>query len=129
MNWKTTRLAPEDLVKFTEPKQRIINRQVAIKVILPVHANQEDFIQRFETEAQLVAKLEHPHIVPLYDFWRDPTGAYLVMRWLQGGNLADSILLGDSLEHGTDCRVTEPDCICPTYGAPQTNCASRYQTG
>src|SRR5205823_906999 len=38
-------------------------------------------------EAQLVARLEHLHIVPLYDYWREPGGAYLVMRWLHGGSL------------------------------------------
>ncbi len=67
--------------------QAIVGREVAIKIILPQYANQPDFILRFETEAQLVARLEHIHIVPLYDYWRDPTGAYLVMRWLHGGSL------------------------------------------
>ena len=62
--------------------QPAVGRDVAIKVILPEHANQPDFVRRFEVEAQLIARLEHPHIVPLYDYWRDPQGAYLVMRWL-----------------------------------------------
>ncbi|MBL8147720.1 MAG: protein kinase, partial [Anaerolineae bacterium] len=64
--------------------QPSLGREVAVKVILPQFANQPDFVRRFEVEAQLVARLEHPHIVPLYDYWRDPTGAYLVMRWLRG---------------------------------------------
>lgn len=68
--------------------QPVIGREVAIKVILPLYANQPDFIRRFETEAQIVARLEHPHIVPLFDYWRDSDGAYLVMRYLRGGNLA-----------------------------------------
>ncbi|MDQ7035297.1 MAG: protein kinase [Anaerolineae bacterium] len=67
--------------------QPVIEREVAIKVILPRYANELSFIQRFEAEAQLVARLEHPHIVPLYDYWRDPEGAYLVMRWLRGGSV------------------------------------------
>jgi WD40 repeat protein/serine/threonine protein kinase len=71
--------------------QDVIQREVAIKVILPTYANQTDFIRRFESEAQLVARLEHPNIVPLYDYWRDPSGAYLVMRWLRGGNLRNLI--------------------------------------
>ncbi len=70
--------------------QPSIDREVAIKVILPHYANQPDFIRRFEIEAQTIARLEHPHIVPLYDYWRDPEGAYLVMRWLRG-NLRHSI--------------------------------------
>ena len=61
------------------------NREVAIKSIRPELANSPEFIQRFEVEAQLVARLEHPHIVPLYDYWREPGGAYLVFRLLLGG--------------------------------------------
>ena len=57
------------------------------KVILPEYANQPDFIRRFEAEAQLIAKVEHPHILPLYDYWREPDGAYIVMRWMRGGSL------------------------------------------
>lgn len=67
--------------------QAVIEREVAIKVILPAYADNPDFIRRFEAEAQLVARLEHPHIVPLYDYWREPGGAYLVMRLFKGGNL------------------------------------------
>ncbi len=74
--------------------QPAVDREVAIKVILPDYANRPDFIRRFELEAQLVARLEHPHIVPLYDYWREPDGAYLVMRFLRGGSLRDA------LQHG-----------------------------
>jgi WD40 repeat protein/class 3 adenylate cyclase/tRNA A-37 threonylcarbamoyl transferase component Bud32/energy-coupling factor transporter ATP-binding protein EcfA2 len=64
-----------------------IDREVAIKIVDPEFANKPDFIRRFETEAQVVARLEHPRIVPLYDFWREPDAAYLVMRYLRGGCL------------------------------------------
>lgn len=79
--------------------QPILGRDVAIKVILPEHANNADFIRRFESEAQLIARLEHPHIVPLYDFWREPDGAFLVMRWIRGGTLKRRLQQGDM---GTD---------------------------
>jgi WD40 repeat protein/tRNA A-37 threonylcarbamoyl transferase component Bud32 len=69
--------------------QFVVEREVAIKVILAKHANAPDFIRRFEAEAQLIARLEHIHIVPLYDYWREPNNAYLVMRWLRGGSLFD----------------------------------------
>lgn len=74
--------------------QTTIGREVALKIILPHFANQPNFIRRFETEAQIIARLEHLHIVPLYDYWRDPDGAYLVMRWLRGGNLRDALANG-----------------------------------
>jgi serine/threonine-protein kinase len=74
--------------------QPSVRREVAIKVILPEYANNTEFIRRFEAEAQLIAHLEHLHIVPLYDYWRDPEGAFLVMRWLKGGSLRYALALG-----------------------------------
>lgn len=77
--------------------QSAVNREVAVKVINPHLANQPEFIRRFEAEAQIIARLEHPFIVPLHDYWRDPNGAYLVMRYLGGGSLADYIRKNGSL--------------------------------
>lgn len=74
--------------------QPTVGRDVAIKSIAPRYANQPEFIRRFEAEAQIVARLEHPHIVPLYDYWREADGAFLVMRWLRGGNLQQSLASG-----------------------------------
>jgi WD40 repeat protein/DNA-binding SARP family transcriptional activator len=65
-------------------------REVAIKAIRPALANDPEFIRRFEAEAQVVARLEHANIVPLYDYWREPGAAYLVMRWIRGGSLDEA---------------------------------------
>ena len=70
-----------------------VGREVAIKVIRAELADDPVFIRRFDAEAQLVSHLEHPHIVPLYDFWREPGGAYMVMRLLSG-HLAKSLDAG-----------------------------------
>jgi serine/threonine protein kinase len=74
--------------------QAATGRSVAVKVIFPQYANDPEFIRRFEIEAQNIARIEHPFIVPLYDYWREPDGAYLVTRLLDGGNLEDSIKSG-----------------------------------
>ena len=74
--------------------QPTIGRDVAVKVIRRKYANDPQFIRRFEAEAQTIARLEHPYIVPLYDYWRDPEGAFLVMRLLRGGNLLTSLAQG-----------------------------------
>ena len=87
--------------------QAIVDREVAIKVILPHHANDPNFIRNFEAEAHLIARLEHPFVVPLYDFWRDHEGAYLVMRYYQSGNLSQLIHQGGSLDHETIARMLE----------------------
>ena len=68
-----------------------VDREVAVKVIRRKYANDPEFIRRFEAEAQIIAHLEHPYIVPLYDYWRDPDGAYLIMRYLRGGNLLSAL--------------------------------------
>lgn len=74
--------------------QTLLKRNVAVKVILPQFANEPDFVRRFEIEAELIARLEHPHIVPIYDFWRDPDGAYIIMRYIKGDNLGDKLVNG-----------------------------------
>ncbi|HUH08499.1 MAG TPA: BTAD domain-containing putative transcriptional regulator, partial [Egibacteraceae bacterium] len=74
--------------------QPSVGREVALKIIRPEHANSETFVREFEAEAQFVAQLEHPHIVSLYDYWRDPDGAYLVMPYLRGGSLAATLQRG-----------------------------------
>ena len=74
--------------------QTAVEREVAVKIILPKYANHPDFIRRFEAEAQIVARLEHPFVVPLYDYWREPSAAYLIMRLLRGGNLEDLLKQG-----------------------------------
>jgi WD40 repeat protein/DNA-binding SARP family transcriptional activator len=71
--------------------QSSIGREVAIKVIRPEFANDAEFIRRFDTEAQTIARLEHPHIVPLYDYWREPDRAFLVMRLFRGGSLQSAL--------------------------------------
>ena len=71
--------------------QPSLGREVAVKVIEPDFANDPSFIRDFEIEAQLVARLEHPNIVPVHDYWRDPDGAFFVMRLLRGGDLEDRL--------------------------------------
>ncbi|MBE2224751.1 MAG: protein kinase, partial [Anaerolineae bacterium] len=74
--------------------QPAIGREVAVKIIRHRYANDPAFIRRFECEAQTIARLEHPHIVPLYDYWRESGGAYLVMRLLRGGSLLTKLQSG-----------------------------------
>jgi len=71
-----------------------VGREVAVKAVHPELANHPDFVRRFDHEAQVVARLEHPHVVPLYDYWREPDAAYLVMRFLRGGSVEDLLEAG-----------------------------------
>ena len=78
--------------------QSAIGREVAVKAIRRELADDPVFIRRFEVEAQLVAALEHPHIVPVFDFWREPGGAYLVFRLLRGGSAAQRLEAGGPMD-------------------------------
>src|SRR5262245_5811938 len=64
-----------------------VRRDVAVKVFDERIATDPSFLERFELDAQVVASLEHPHIVPTYDYWREPGRAYLVTRYMRGGSL------------------------------------------
>ncbi len=64
-----------------------LGRTVAIKMILPGLASQPTFLERFLREARLVATLEHPNILPIYDYGEHEGAPFLVMPYLDGGNL------------------------------------------
>ncbi len=68
-----------------------LRREVAIKLILSQIAQQPDFRARFEREAQLVASLQHPNIVAVYDFGDFGSQSYLVMQYVGGGTLRDRL--------------------------------------
>jgi len=64
-----------------------LGRAVAVKVILPAYASQPEFVERFLREARLVAGLEHPNILPVYDVGEDGGLPFLVMPLVSGGTL------------------------------------------
>jgi Tfp pilus assembly protein PilF/predicted Ser/Thr protein kinase len=64
-----------------------LDRYVAIKVLHPSFKEDPQFTARFQREAKIVAKLTHPHIVPIYDFSEHEGMAYLVMRYIDGRTL------------------------------------------
>lgn len=68
-------------------------RDVAIKV-LPRTLNRPELRARFEREARIIAALEHPAIVPVYDLGEEDGQPYLVMRYMAGGSLADLLAQG-----------------------------------
>gem|GEM_PF-5130724 len=63
-------------------------REVAVKVLPPEMLHDPSFRARFKREAKIIASLEHPAIVPVYDFGEDNGQPYLVMRYMTGGSLA-----------------------------------------
>jgi serine/threonine protein kinase/tetratricopeptide (TPR) repeat protein len=68
-----------------------LGRTVAVKVINPAHASDTQFLERFLREARLVASLEHPSILPIYDFGEEGGLPFLVMPYLPGGTLRERV--------------------------------------
>lgn len=75
-----------------------LRRDVAIKVISSEIAASSDFRARFEREAQLIASLQHPNIVTIYDFGESDNITYLVMQYVNGGTLRDRLSNGQPIE-------------------------------
>jgi len=67
--------------------QPSMDRHVAVKVIHASMLGDEVGRDRFQREAKLIAKLEHPHLLPIYDFDGAHDPPYIVMRFLEGGTL------------------------------------------
>ncbi len=75
-----------------------VDRYVAVKVILPHLAADETFVARFRREVRIITRLEHPNIVPVYDFGAEKDGTlYLVMRLVEGGSLEGRLLTNGRL--------------------------------
>ncbi|NOH04219.1 MAG: serine/threonine protein kinase [Chloroflexi bacterium] len=64
-----------------------LDRYVAIKVLHQAFNEDSTFLGRFQREARVVAKLEHPNIVPIYDYSEHEKRPYLVMKFIEGDTL------------------------------------------
>jgi serine/threonine protein kinase len=74
--------------------QASMDRNVAVKVLPGQLAESDEFSKRFRQEARTIARLEHPHILPVIDFGEDDGTTYFVMRYLEGGTLKSRMEAG-----------------------------------
>lgn len=74
-----------------------LDRHVAIKMMHQAFLQDATFVARFEREAQIVARLEHPNIVPIFDFAEYENQPYLVMKYIEGRTLKGLIERADGL--------------------------------
>lgn len=75
-------------------KQTSMNRNVAIKVLPPHFLHDPSFLERFKREVEVISHLEHPHILPIYDYGEAEGMPYIAMRFLGGGSMAQMIRRG-----------------------------------
>ena len=86
-----SRIGAGGMGEVYQARDTTLNRQVAIKVLLPAVASNPDRLARFRREARVLASLNHPHVAQIHGF-EDADGVHaLVMELVEGPTLADRI--------------------------------------
>ena len=75
------------MARVYRARQENLDREVAVKVLPPWYAADRSFVDRFEQEAKLVARLSHPNIVTVHDASQENGHLYIVMQLVDGGTL------------------------------------------
>ena len=84
----------------------LLDRIVAVKILLAKYGDDHDFVVRFRQEAQAAAKLSHPNIVNIYDVGYDENVHYIVMEYVRGETLKEYIEKHGHLPINTSIQIT-----------------------
>src|SRR5882762_5612261 len=87
-------------------RDNVLNRDVAVKVLDVELAPERVVAERFLREAQTVARLEHPHIVPIYKVGRQEEIFYIIMRCIDGPSLGQLLETQKKVDIGDAARIT-----------------------
>ena len=93
----------------------VLDRTVAIKVLLPQFARDANFVDRFRREAQAAARLNHPNLVGIYDSGADGETQFIVMEFIQGRTLDDFMSSGGRFTVPHAVEVAEKICDALAY--------------
>jgi len=91
-------------------RDNLLNRYVAVKVLRQQFMHDEDFIRRFNREAQAAASLSHPNIVSIYDVGQDADTHYIVMEFVDGANLNEIIRERAPLQSEEAVKIASQIC-------------------
>ena len=84
-----------------------LDRPVAVKVLFDGLAHNPDFVERFRREARSAAKLNHPHIVKVYDSGQDGNVYFITMEYLEGQSLSEVLQSEGTLTVETAAKIAE----------------------
>ncbi|MBQ9691114.1 MAG: Stk1 family PASTA domain-containing Ser/Thr kinase, partial [Eggerthellaceae bacterium] len=87
----TEKIGIGGMAEVYKAQDQVLGRTVAIKVMLPQYAQDEEFTQRFRHEAAAAANLQNPYIVNVYDWGNDSGTYYIVMEYVRGIDLKSAI--------------------------------------
>ncbi len=82
-----------------------LNREVAIKILREDLTRDPGFLQRFQREAQFVASLSHPNIVPVYDVGEEEGSHFIVMEYVRGRTLNEVLEAAGALPPDRACSI------------------------
>src|SRR4051812_145887 len=104
----TRRIASGGMATVYACEDQVLGRLVAVKVLAPAFAADQDAIARFQREARAVAKVsDHPNVVTIYDIGEHAGAAFIVMEYFPGGTVADRLRSGDPIPRPTALRWVE----------------------
>jgi eukaryotic-like serine/threonine-protein kinase len=95
------------MAKVFKGSDRVLSRTVAVKVLSPQFAGDDQFVSRFRREAQAAAGLNHPNIVSVFDTGDQGDVHYIVMEYVEGRTLRDAIRQGGPLLPERAVEITE----------------------
>jgi len=96
-----------------------LERKVAVKILSANYAGDRNFVARFRREAQVLARLDHPNIVDIYDWGKFNSYYYIVMEFVEGISLKELIDKKGSVEPDTAAKYAVQ--ICDALGAAHDN--------
>ncbi|RJQ53266.1 MAG: Stk1 family PASTA domain-containing Ser/Thr kinase [Actinobacteria bacterium] len=87
----TEKIGGGGMAEVYKAADSVLGRTVAVKVLHPQFARDENFVARFRQEAQAAANLSHPNIVNIYDWGQQDSTYYIIMEFVEGKNLKEII--------------------------------------
>jgi serine/threonine protein kinase len=106
----------------------MLDREVAVKAIRPELLREPEIVERFRTEARILARIHHPAIATIYSFFHDSGEMFLAMEYVRGRTLSEVLAAEGPSPGGGPCRSSPPPSTAssrPTAPGSSTATSSR----